>query len=86
MSADEEVYVSAEQVVSGLRLMALPDGCVPIEAIVIIQAMDANGHSSWRSRYTEGLSHIETVGAMRVMTQLAEREAVAAYVPDQDNE
>lgn len=85
MVADGFEYVDAENVVSGLRLMALPDGVVPIEAIVIIKAMDADGHSSWRSRYSEGLSHIETVGAMRVMTQLAEREAVAAYVPTEDD-
>lgn len=72
----------ASDVLNTLEIVPLPADSVPYAAIVLVKAMDSNGGEGWYTRYTNGLSVIEAVGALRVAFKLAEQDALDCYVDE----
>jgi len=81
--------VAASEVLGDMELYALPETCVPLDAIVLIKALDEDGDVSWFARYTENISQAEAVGALSIQHQLALQGALDTFVwvgDDEDDE
>lgn len=57
-------------VLPGFTLFTLPDACVPIDAFVLIKALDADGRPTWAVRCSDGLNDEELLGALVVQVDL----------------
>lgn len=55
--------------VCGLEVADLPDGFTPLEAIVLVKALDDEGDVTWCRRGTDGLTDEECVGILTADTQ-----------------
>jgi hypothetical protein len=83
MSDDDDLeYAPAGDTLGTLELVPLPEHCIPLDAIVLVKALDEDGDTSWYTRYTRDLSSFESVGALNVAHQLALQGAVDAYIPE----
>lgn len=58
------------EVLSPLTIIPLGDGMMPIDAIVLVKAMDSDGRIGWYHRMTEGVTGTEAVGALVVATDI----------------
>lgn len=68
--------------VYGLELADLPDGCIPIEAYVIVRALDEDGHMNTFIRQTPGLSEPERVGLLTIALGIESKEATSGWIND----
>ena len=69
---------------SGFRLPPLLDGWTALEGLVLVKCLDAEGHSSWAFRQTEGVNDEEGIGALTVQLDLIRESAKALYYPGDD--
>jgi hypothetical protein len=59
-----------------MSLHALPEGCTPLEALVVIKILDDEGAPNWCYRTTQQLNREELLGALVVHTELLRQELV----------
>lgn len=82
-------YLPIGQSLFGLELRQLNEGVIPTEAIALVKGIDADGTPVWCMRYTQGISKVEAIGALRVMgnheEQVFERAWVIGLMPDEDD-
>lgn len=57
-------YVPAAEVLRGIELAELTEGWTPIDAIVLIRCIDAEGNTGWLQRISAGVGTAEVVGAL----------------------
>jgi hypothetical protein len=69
---DQRVPIS--QVLPGLEIHPLGDGATPIEAFVLIKALDEDGAPTWAYRTTNRLNREELLGALIVQTDVLRKE------------
>lgn len=50
--------------VFGLEIADLDDGFIPVEALVYVKTIDADGRDSWARRGTSGVSDQEAIGIL----------------------
>ena len=74
------------EVCPGLEIRELPDGAVPLEALVLVKVLTAEGQASWASRCTEGIGDAEALGALIGETDRRRRDYLACWVADEDDE
>lgn len=72
--------------VFGVHLDDLPEGCTPLEAIVIVKALDEDGAVCLYPRQSEALSHWEAIGMLRAHGQRLERELDEGYVHGEEDD
>lgn len=72
--------------VYGLDVQEIPDGATPIEALVVLKALDENGHVCLYRRATDGLVPWETVGILQVLLDAAREDAQLGYDWDERQE
>lgn len=74
------------EVLNGLEILTLDAGDVPIEAVVLIKVLDAEGEETWYGRYTDGLSSAEALGALLTATELELRSRCSMFRPTERDE
>lgn len=70
------------EVLAGVEIEPIPDGCVVVDAVFLVQVMDAEGNRTWFKRATEGIDHFSLVGALTVMLDRVMAEVEAGWIPD----
>lgn len=54
--------------VAGLSIAdGLPDGSVPLSAVVVVKALGADGREEYLTRATDGLSTVEALGMAQLL-------------------
>lgn len=79
--SDETTMRPIGDVLPGVEIIELADGYTPLEAVVLVKCLDADGHIAWVQRWSEGLHIVEVLGAATTMRALNERQAVEMYQP-----
>jgi hypothetical protein len=77
-----EEFRPVAEVLPGVEIVGLGDGAIPLEAVVLVKALDAEGEMGWYTRYTKGLHSIEALGAIRAAELLEQERVIALYEPD----
>lgn len=81
---DPSKYVPASDLVTGIELVPLPDNYTPLEAVVLIKALDDEGNICWLTRYSKELHMIEALGALTAAQILCQHDVQLAYTPEDD--
>lgn len=68
-----------EEVLTGLEIIKLPDGGIPLAAIVLVKFLDSDGREQWCRRHTEHVRLVESVGALRSFLALDEADVITMY-------
>jgi hypothetical protein len=68
-----------EQVLGGLKIHALGDGEIPIEAFVLIKVCAPDGSTAWSYRTTTPPNRAELLGALLVHTDLLRRDLLSEW-------
>jgi hypothetical protein len=74
-----------DSVLPGFRLHPLDPGWTPLQAFVMIKALDENGESGWSFRTSESLNLEELLGALTVQVDLLRKRLLANWSSDDDN-
>lgn len=72
--------------VFGVRLEELPEGISPIEALVVVKALDEDGDLTFYSRCSDGLSTWEAIGMLITTTDQLRKAFSASFVPEDDDD
>jgi hypothetical protein len=82
----DEPRVPIEQVLPGSGLHPLESGWTPLQAFVLIKALDEAGDPVWAFRTTESMNLEELLGALTVQTETLRRKLVRFWEEeDEDN-
>lgn len=76
---------AAANLLGSIRLASLPDEAMPLEAIVLIKALNEEGVPCWYFRYSDDLSQMEAVGVLSIAHQLMHDDALNMYVVEGDD-
>lgn len=58
-------YKKISEIIGDLEISDLPEGDIPLEAIVIIKALNEDGKPIWHIKWTKELYLVEMCGALR---------------------
>lgn len=72
------------EVLPGFTLFTLPDRHVPIDAFVLIKALDEEGRPTWATRCSGGISDEELLGALAVQVDLVRRQLLRDWTSNDD--
>lgn len=75
-SDSEDERIALAEVLPGMGVHPLEEGWSPLEAFVLIKALDEDGNPSWCYRTTNALNREELLGALTVHTELIKKELV----------
>ena len=64
---------------TGFAIGPLPEGWTPLEGIVLVKCLDADGEPSWAFRTTSGLNDEELLGALTIRLELLKEETLDMY-------
>lgn len=79
---DEDARVPIAKVLSGMELHPLPEGWTPVEAFVMVKALDEDQEPSWCFRTTNQLNREELLGALVVQTEYLRQSLVEEWDSD----
>ena len=77
MSDDERIPI--EQVLPGAKVHALEPGWTPLQAFVLIKALDEDGDPTWAFRTTEQMNLEELLGTLTVHSEVLRRRLVRLW-------
>lgn len=63
----------------GVEIHSLPEGWTPVEAFVLVKAIDEEGVSTWSYRTSNPLNREELLGALMVQCRLLTDELVEEF-------
>jgi hypothetical protein len=69
----------------GFRVPPLLDGWTALDGIVLVKCLDAEGHSSWAFRETQGLNEEEAIGALTVQLDIMRQRVIDQFRPGDDD-
>jgi hypothetical protein len=78
----EEQRLPIQEVLPDLRLHSMPTGWSPVEAFVLIKALDEDGDPRWLYRTTKKPNPEELLGALTVQVRILERELAEGWESD----
>lgn len=80
-------YRPAGETFGTLELAELPEGLVPVEAIVLTRCVGADGSAGWYFRWSQGMaSAVDRFGPLTAFLRADEYEIAAMYEPCADEE
>ena len=79
-------FTTTEGILGSLEILAIPDEAVPLEAIVLVKALDENGVPSWYQRFTPDLSDFEAIGILSVALELVKTNCMDGYMCEYDDD
>ena len=74
MSDDDEERKPIQEVLGPVAIHPLQDGWTPLEAFVVIKALDEEGHPTWCYRTTHPPNREEVLGALTIQADLLRKE------------
>jgi hypothetical protein len=80
VTTDDRVPI--QDALPGFKIHPLDDGWTPLNAFVLVKALDASGTSSWSFRTTERLNLEELLGAMVVQVEILKARLVTEWGDD----
>jgi hypothetical protein len=75
-------YVKASDVLGTLSLVELPQNIVPVDAIVLVKAIDGDGDFEWYTRYTTGVGNAEAIGMLNLAYRLALNAGMHSFIDE----
>ena len=75
-----------DEVLHGFEIHPLDEGWTPLEAFVLVKALDEDGDSTWSFRTTNPLNLEELLGALTVQVELLKRRLTTEWLDDDDEE
>lgn len=76
----EDGYEPAGELLGTLSLIGLPETATPLDAIVLVKALDEDGNVTWYTRETEALTLFESIGALSVAHAMRLDGAVNGFI------
>ena len=76
-----ETFQPIGQVLNGIEILDLLPDSIAMDAVVLVKCLDEDGDPCWYTRYTEGLSTAETIGALTMALDLCRDEARGLFRP-----
>jgi len=73
-----------ETVLPGFRLHPLEPGWTPLQAFVLVKALDEQGEAGWSFRTSESLNLEELLGALIIQTDLLRKRLLANWTSEDD--
>lgn len=73
------------EVLGNMEICDLPKGCVPLDGVFVVKALDGEGVAQWYTRSTRTTTNFETLGALQVAHRLHLDGVIESYV-DIDND
>lgn len=70
----------------GLEVTPLPEGCIPLEAVVLIRCLDEDGDPTIEIRSTDGLASWDRIGMLTVALDVTRESAAACWRPADDDD
>lgn len=87
MSEAERARQPIHSVLPGMGLHPLPQGWTPIEAFVIIKALDDEGEATWSYRTTSPPNREELLGVLEVQASVLKGKLAAQWTEgDEDDD
>lgn len=77
MESEERLPIA--DVLPGFQLHVLPSGWTPLEAFVLVKALDEDGTSTWSYRTSVAMNREELLGALTVQCAVLRRELVEEF-------
>lgn len=78
-------FVPIGEALPGIEVAPLPDKVVPLEAIVLVKALDADGDVSYFHRFTKSLMPVEAIGALIGAADVMREERRRLYLCECDD-
>lgn len=72
--------------VLGITVADPPEGWTPMEAIVIVKALNAEGADAWFTRVSDGLGGMEALGALTGACRTQADDIAESFLPDDGDE
>lgn len=69
----------------GMHVPALPDGWTPLEAALVVKALDDHGIERLCSRYSTGLNSWEALGMLTCERDSLSHQLVTSFRSDDDD-
>lgn len=83
--SEDVTWASAGDLLGTLELVSIPETCTPLEAIVLVKALDEDGSVTWFTRETESLTMFEPVGALNIAHALRLDGALNGFISFEDD-
>lgn len=71
--------------IEGVKVSDLPPAYVPLEAIVLMKALDEDGDAVWLVRTSDGLSDAERLGALIAESGRLKKSMIDRFVSEEDD-
>lgn len=84
-TVSDEPRVPIDQVLPGAELHPLDDRWTPLQAFVLIKALDENSEPVWAFRTTEQMNLEELLGSLEIQTEALRRKLVRMW-EDEDED
>lgn len=78
-------YKPVADVLAGITILPLDDGSTPLDAVVLVKALDGDGKAAWFCRYSPDLTTVEVLGALHAAVLLEEDQVRRVYSPMEDD-
>lgn len=72
-------YKPIGDVVGPLEVLALPEGYIALDAVMVVKTLDLNGEIAWHTRYTKDPHAIEFLGALEAAAMLIKQDIFNQY-------
>lgn len=82
--ADDPARIPIGNALPGIEIVPLPDGVVPIEAIVLVKVVDVEGDPTWVIRYPRNTTNAEDLGALEAAAAISRNGAIQAFADVED--
>lgn len=86
MSEEASKYALVGDVLTNIKIMPIRDDAIPVDAVLLIKAIEQDGSPAWFVRYSEGLYTIEALGALHAAIVLEEAKVQAIYTPEPEED
>lgn len=77
---------AASNVLGNIEVCSLPDGYVPLDVVMLVKCLSAEGDPVWAIRYSPGVNAMELLGATRIMAHKTEKDHFDNQWIDQGND
>ena len=84
--SDDDDRQPIGNVLPGFRLHPLEPGWTPLQAFVLIKALDEDGEAAWSFRTSEVLNLEELLGALTVQVDILRRKLARNWEDDDHDE
>jgi hypothetical protein len=79
-------YKPVAEVIGNLEITQLPPTYMPLEAVMMIKALDEEGEITWIRRRTKDLTAVEELGAIEAARVVMRVHIQENFIPDTEDD